>query len=93
MPTLIEQIDAAANLARWQAQEFRNLAAAEDDEPKGKHILSWVAPLCNTATELCSLSMTHATRRRALAKLLLQTDAAAEVLDELQWNREVGLVQ
>ena len=87
MPTLIEQIDLAANLARLQAQEFRNLAAATDDKPKADHILRWVTPLRNAATELGSLSMTGQTRRRALTKLLLQTDAAAEVLDELQTKK------
>ena len=84
MPTLIEQIDLAANLARLQAQAFLNLAAATDDKPKADHILRWVEPLRNAATALCSLSMTGQTRRKALKKLLRQTDAAAEVLDELK---------
>ena len=84
MPPLIDQIDHATNLARLQAQEFRNLAAATDDQPKADHILRWVEPLRNAATELCSLSMTGQTRRKALTKLLLQTKAAAGVLDELQ---------
>ena len=84
MLPLIEQIDHAANLARLQAQEFRNLAAATDDQPKADHILRWVEPLRNAATELCSLSMTNYCRRRALSKLLLQTSAAAEVLDEMK---------
>ena len=84
MPTLIEQIDLAANLARLQAQQFLNLASATNDQPKADHILRWVEPLRNAATELCSLSMTNYCRRRALSKLLLQTSAAAEVLDELK---------
>ena len=84
MPTLIDQIDQAANLARLQAQEFRNLAAATDDQHKADHILRWVEPLRNAATTLCSLSMTNYCRRRALTQLLLQTSAAAEVLDELK---------
>ena len=84
MPPLMDQLDQAVNLARRQAQEFRNLAAATDDQPKADHILRWVEPLRNAATALCSLSMTNYCRRRALTKLLLQTDAAAEVLDEMK---------
>ena len=84
MPPLMDQLDHAANLARLQAQEFRNLAAATDDDQEAIQLLRWVTPLRNAATTLCSLSMTGKTRRKALTKLLLQTDAAAEVLNELQ---------
>lgn len=93
MPTLIEQIDQAANLARLQAQEFRNLAAAEGSPFEARQLRGRAEALCNAATDLCSLSMTAYHRRRALTKLLLYTADAAGALDELQWNREGGLVQ
>lgn len=83
MPALTDQLDQAVNLARTQAQEFRNLAAAEDDEFEAARLLGRAEALCDLATAACSLSIrTTAARRRALTLLLINTSAAAGALEE-----------
>ena len=83
-PQLTDQIDQAANLARIQAKEFIKLAAAADDQHEAARLLGRAEALCNAVTDLCSLSMTDQTRRRALSRLLLHTTSAAGALDESQ---------
>lgn len=85
MPELIEQLDAAVNLARTQATEFLNLAAATFDESEAARLLGRAEALRDLATEACSLTIrTPTARRRALTLLLLNTTAAAGALDESQ---------
>ena len=83
MPPLTDQLDQSVNLARTQAQEFRNLAAAEDDEFDAARLLGRAEALCELATEACSLSIRAITaRRQALTLLLIET--SVRVLDESQ---------
>lgn len=82
MPPFIEQLDQAVNLARTQAQEFRNLAAATFDESEAARLEGRAEALRDLATKACSLSIrTPEARRRALTLLLLNTTAAAGALE------------
>ena len=82
MTLLTDQIDKAANLAHLQAQSFRELAITEGDKYQAARLLGRAEALCNAVTDLCSLSLTDRAQRRALAKLLIHTSAAAGALDE-----------
>lgn len=85
MPPLMDQIDQAVNLARLQAQQFRNRAAATDDQKEAARFIGRAEALCDLATEACSFNIrTAAARRQALTLLLLLIDTMARALDESQ---------
>lgn len=63
MPPLIEQIDEAANTARLQAQEFRKLAAADDDVLEAARFFGRVEALYNAVTKVLDESQTEERQR------------------------------
>lgn len=90
MPTLIDQLDEAVNLARLQAQDFRNLAAAAGDDLEAARLVARAEALCELATKAASFG-TPTARRRTLTLLLLNIQAAAGALEDRQSEQHIQL--